>query len=55
MGWRTTVTKEELVKGFHIECFKNNQKDVIDAIIDRSIIYLIKKSEVSLFHYLMKR
>jgi hypothetical protein len=47
VGWSTTVTKEELVKGFHIECFINNQNDVIDAIIDRSIIYSIKKSEVS--------
>jgi hypothetical protein len=47
VGWSTTVTKEELVKGFHIECFINNQNDVIDAIKDRSIIYSIKKSEVS--------
>jgi hypothetical protein len=47
VGWSTTVKKEELVKGFHIECFINNQNDVIDAIIDRSIIYSIKKSEVS--------
>ena len=48
VGWSTTVTKEELVKGFQIECFINNQNDVIDAIIDRSIIYSIKKSEVSI-------
>jgi hypothetical protein len=46
VGWNTTITKEKLVKGFKIECFINNQTDVIDAIIDRSIIFSINKSEV---------
>jgi hypothetical protein len=44
VGWNTTVTRDKLIKGFQIECFiKDN---VTDAIIDRSIVYSIKKSEV---------
>ena len=44
IGWNTTVTRDKLVKGFQIECIIGN--NITDAIIDRSIIYSIAKSEV---------
>jgi hypothetical protein len=47
VGWGTTVTKDKLIKGFPIECIINDT--ITNAIIDRSVIYTIAKSEVNFF------
>jgi hypothetical protein len=47
VGWSTTLTKEKFIKGFPIECIINDT--ITNAILDRSVIYTIAKSEVNLF------
>ena len=53
IGWNSTVTKDNLVKGFQIECIINDS--ITDAIIDRSVIYSIAKTEVQIMNFHLNR